>query len=229
MGIFKRIRDISLANIHALLDQLEDPIAMIEQYLRDLETEISEAEKAISNQYVLIKEHEYLISKTEEFIAKRKRQTELAIETENEQIAKQALTDKLIAEKKLTLYREQLETAEKQALQLQQKLKELKEKYQELVNKKHVLVARANVAQATKRINSTLASTNRESAAKGFDRMEERIRMMEAEAYASRQSHELNVPPYHDPYFVTQDEVAEELERMKKTKHSSNTTSTVVE
>ena len=39
MGIISRFKDIMSANINALLDKAEDPEKMIDQYLRNLESE----------------------------------------------------------------------------------------------------------------------------------------------------------------------------------------------
>ena len=39
-GILKRFKDIMAANINALLDKAEDPEIMIDQYLRDMESDL---------------------------------------------------------------------------------------------------------------------------------------------------------------------------------------------
>ena len=40
MGILARFKDIMAANINALLDKAEDPEKMIDQYLRDMESDL---------------------------------------------------------------------------------------------------------------------------------------------------------------------------------------------
>ena len=40
MGIMTRFKDIMSANINALLDKAEDPEKMIDQYLRNLESDL---------------------------------------------------------------------------------------------------------------------------------------------------------------------------------------------
>ena len=39
-GIIKRFKDIMSANINALLDKAEDPEKMVDQYLRDMESDL---------------------------------------------------------------------------------------------------------------------------------------------------------------------------------------------
>ena len=40
MGILKRFKDIMSSNVNALLDKAEDPVKMVDQYLRDLESDL---------------------------------------------------------------------------------------------------------------------------------------------------------------------------------------------
>ena len=41
MGIMTRFKDIMTANVNALLDKAEDPEKMIDQYLRNLESDFA--------------------------------------------------------------------------------------------------------------------------------------------------------------------------------------------
>ncbi len=52
MGILKRFKDIMSANINAMLDKAEDPEKMIDQYLRDLQEDLSATHLAIREKYV---------------------------------------------------------------------------------------------------------------------------------------------------------------------------------
>ena len=40
MGVIQRFKDIMSANINAMLDKAEDPAKMIDQYLRNLESDL---------------------------------------------------------------------------------------------------------------------------------------------------------------------------------------------
>ena len=37
MSIFKRMKDMTKASVNELLDKMEDPVVMLNQYLRDME------------------------------------------------------------------------------------------------------------------------------------------------------------------------------------------------
>ena len=50
MGIFKRMKDLTKASVNELLDKVEDPVIMLNQYLRDMEEEIRQAEVTVAKQ-----------------------------------------------------------------------------------------------------------------------------------------------------------------------------------
>ena len=50
MGVFQRIKDMTKASVHDLLDKVEDPVLMLNQYLRDMEEEIAKAEVTVAKQ-----------------------------------------------------------------------------------------------------------------------------------------------------------------------------------
>lgn len=36
MSIFKRLRDLTMSNVNAIIDKAEDPVKMTDQYIRDM-------------------------------------------------------------------------------------------------------------------------------------------------------------------------------------------------
>ncbi|ERI05197.1 PspA/IM30 family protein [Aneurinibacillus aneurinilyticus] len=186
MSLFKRVRDITTATMHQVLDHVEDPVAMLNQYMRDMESEISKAELAIARQIAVEKKWKMMLEETEARSEKRERQARLAVESGDESIARRALEDKLICDSKKEEYQQQYESARQQTILLREQLQELKDKFYEMRNKKATLLARANAARASKQMNYALYSIDTENAAKGFSRIEERVMMMETEAEATR-------------------------------------------
>ena len=50
MGIFKRLKTITMAELNGLLDGIEDPIAMLNEYSREMEQEIAKGQNALARQ-----------------------------------------------------------------------------------------------------------------------------------------------------------------------------------
>lgn len=219
MGIFKRVKTITKAEINGLLDGMEDPIAMLNEYSRELEQEILKGQKALSQQYLVEKKQAALLLETEELVAKRTRQAKLAIEQGEEGIAKLAVQEKLIHEKQLNLYQQQFDAIKEQTQILIEKLNQLKETYNELHHKKILLASRANVAQSIKQIQKATVSFQTDNIARGVARAEERIMLMEAQVQAGSQ---FSSPlAQHDAVFqnyVREEELEKELEKLKREK-----------
>lgn len=213
MGIFKRIKAITTAEINGVLDGIEDPIAMLNQYIREMEQEIKQGQQALSRQIFVEKNQTMLIAETEELVSKRTRQAKLAVERGEESITRLAVQEKLIYEKQLNVYKEQYQTIKNQTANLLEKLDQLKEKYNELQHKRLLLISRANVAKSMKQIQNVTASFHTDNIAKGVARAEERILMMEAEVQAG--NHMSNSDSNHFD-FTMNDELEEEIQKLKK-------------
>lgn len=221
MSVFKRFRDITAASFHDMLDKVEDPVAMLNQYMRDMESEISKAEVAVARQDAMEKKWKGMVEEMEVRVDKRTRQAQLAVDMGDDQVARQALSDKEYCQVKIGEYRSQYETATEQKRVLREQLQQLKDKYYELRSKKFTLIARANVASAKKQMNVAMATIDTDSAAKGFQRIEERVMMMEADADASHRIRATYSQDWLDQKFVTNDKVEQELAELKATKHVS--------
>jgi phage shock protein A len=219
MGIFKRVKTITKAEINGLLDGMEDPIAMLNEYSRELEQEILKGQKALSQQYLVEKKQAVLLLETEQLIEKRTRQAKLAIEQEEDTIAKLAVQEKLLHEKQIDLYQQQFDAIKEQTQILVEKLNQLKETYNELQHKKILLASRANVAQSIKQIQKATVSFQTDNIARGVARAEERIMLMEAQVQAGSQF--ASPLAQHDAAFqnyIREEELEKELEKLKREK-----------
>jgi phage shock protein A len=216
MGIFKRLKTIAKADINGLLDGVEDPIAMLNEYSREMEQEIVKGQKALAKQIFVEKKQAALILDTKALVDKRTRQAKLAIEHGEETIAKLAVQEKLNQEKQLHLYEDQLEALKGQTQILIEKLDQLKETYNQMQHKKILLASRANVAQSMKQIQKATVSFNTDDIARGVARAEERILMLEAEVQAGNQfaAPLAQVDAAYNS-FVSDEELAKEIEKLK--------------
>jgi phage shock protein A len=216
MGIFKRLKTITMAEINGLLDGIENPIAMLNEYSREMEEEIAKGQQALARQIFVEKKQEALISDTKALVDKRVRQAKLALEHGEEQMAKLAVQEKLLLEKQLVLYTEQYEAVKGQTKILLEKLNQLKDTYNQLQHKKILLVSRANVAQSIKQIQKATVSFQTDTIARGVARAEEQILMMEAEVQAGNQLGK----PAPVTNLVDEDEISLELEKLKGEKEA---------
>jgi phage shock protein A len=185
MGIFKRLRDMTMASVNDLLDKAEDPVKMLNQFLRDMEEDILEAETAVAKQIAIEKKFKQQYEESEEMVAKRSEQALKALEQGNEDLARRALEDKKEHQERFDELKRQFDLAKTNADQLRSQLAEMKDEFSKMKNKKDLLIARAETAKAQKQINQAMSGFGTDNAAKGFDRMNEKVLQMEAEAQAS--------------------------------------------
>jgi phage shock protein A len=219
MGIFKRLKTIAKADINGLLDGIGDPIAMLNEYSREMEQEIVKGQKALARQIFVEKKQAALISEMKRLVDKRTRQAKLAIDQGEETIAKLAIQEKLTHEKQLSLYQDQLEAIKGQTQILLEKLEQLKETYNQMQQKKVLLASRANIAQSMKQIQKATVSFQTDTIARGVARAEERILLMEAEVQAGNQfSAPLAQIDATYANYISDEEFNRELEKLKSEK-----------
>ncbi|GGH34935.1 PspA/IM30 family protein [Paenibacillus segetis] len=187
MGVFKRIKDITKASVNDLLDKVEEPIVMLNQYLRDMEVEIRDAEVTVAKQMANERRMKQRLDEAVRISIQRESQAEVALKNGQEELARKLLEEKIHYDQKQVEYHDLHTQSEAQATELKQQLHEMKDEFYKLRNKRNELVNRAQMAKARKQMSqvSSLHSIESGNASLGFHRMEEKIMQMEAEAEVS--------------------------------------------
>ncbi len=182
MSLFKRINDNIRANLNALLDKAEDPAKLLNQYLMDMEDDIVDAESAVARQLVVVHKFKAQYEEASGLLAKRETQAMEALQNHREDLARRALEDKALHKARAEDYKIQYENGSITANLLKSQLREMKDEYERLKAKRDTLVARAEAAKAQKEISSMTGAFGKDNSRRGFDKMEEKVMQMEAEA-----------------------------------------------
>lgn len=187
MAIFKRLRDLTMSNINAIIDKAEDPVKMTDQYIRDMTEDLEDAEKAVAAQIAIEKKFKQLYEEQQALVEKRTQQAHTAAQAQNVELARRALEEKKVAEQKMAEYKASYDQNKAAADNLRNKLDEMRKQLTEMKNKRETLVARYNAAKAQTEINKAMQGFSTDSATSGMKRMEEKMLQMEAQAEASNE------------------------------------------
>ncbi|MBU7591748.1 PspA/IM30 family protein [Metabacillus halosaccharovorans] len=214
--LFKRVKTVVDSELNALLDKAEDPVKMLDQFMRDMETDIREAESAIAKQIANEKMLQKKFEDAGKMVQKRDEQAIKAIEAGNDDLARRALEDKKIHQQTLDTLKESYERAKLDSDTLRKKLDEMKAEYNEMKLKKDSLKARAESAKTRTKINRTLSGIGSDESKRGFERMEEKVLQYEAEAETSEDMRSSNKSLDDEFAALENNDIDDELAALKK-------------
>lgn len=214
MSILKRLSTLTKASIHEVLDKLEDPVMMTGQYLRNHEQEIHKAEASLKQLQISLQVQERKLADAQNGSKNQELAALAALEAGNEEQARLAAASKISFEEKVLQYTTAIENTKEAITELTIHLENAKEELVSLKEKRKELAARARKveAQSATTPESFSYGIKQGEAARGFNRMEEKIEELEAEREVSRYT---SSAPYTES--STQSlAVNDEIERLKQ-------------
>lgn len=185
MGIMTRFKDIMAANVNALLDKAEDPEKMIDQYLRNLESDFAKVKAETASIMAEEKSAKRKLDECDEEITRMGGYAKKAVAAGNDNDARQFLTKKNELTQKREVLAKNYELAQANSIKMRQMHDKLESDISEMKSKRDMLKAKVRVAETQKKINEMgagLESAGNNAAA--FERMEEKVNKMLDEADA---------------------------------------------
>lgn len=163
MGILTRFRDIMSSNINALLDKAEDPEKMIDQCLRNLNSDLGKVKSETAAIMAEEQRAKRALDECNEEINEMQRFAVKALEANNEADARKFLEKKASLSSKQPGLQEAYELAKTNATHMRQMHDKLVGDIGELESRKDMIKGKLAVAKTQERINkmgSTVTGAN---------------------------------------------------------------------
>lgn len=179
MGILTRFKDIMASNINALLDKAEDPEKMIDQCLRNLNSDLGKVKAETASIMAEEQRSKRELDECTSEINKMQNFAVKALEAGNEDDARKFLEKKSSLANKQAGLQESYNIASANATQMREMHDKLVNDINELESRKDMIKGKMAVAKTQDRINkigSSVSSANDSISA--FDRMEAKANKM---------------------------------------------------
>ncbi|GAB6927188.1 hypothetical protein JCM10914A_11710 [Paenibacillus sp. JCM 10914] len=186
MSVFRRIRDITVATLNEKLEESQDPVRLIDQFLHSTRQDIAEAEKLHQQCQTHSRQLKQQVDQAQNMRSKREEQALLALKAGEDHLAKLALQEKLIYEEKIEQYEGLLSSSLDSLKEIEEQLGELRMEYQTVYSKRQYYVARVETLRLQQKMNERTGSYGAQDVPKMFNRLEDRISDWELEARSLR-------------------------------------------
>ncbi|MDX1753239.1 phage shock protein A (PspA) family protein [Salinimicrobium sediminis] len=193
MNVFKRLFKIGQAETNSAIDNMEDPIKMTEQGIRDMKQDLDKSLEALAQVKALAirakNDQDEYQNKAEEYqnkaiIILKKGHSKEIDATEADRLAKEALVQKEAAEQQVLKSKEESDKFDNNVAQLQKTIQTIKGNIGKWENELKTLKARVKVSNATKSLNKQMAEIDSTGTVSMLERMKEKVAREEALAEA---------------------------------------------
>ena len=180
-GILKRFKDIMAANINALLDKAEDPEKMIDQYLRDMESDLGKIKAETAAVMAEAEKAKRELTAVDDEIAKMQAYAEKALVAGNEDDARRFLAKKAELTKERELKQQMADVTGANAQKMRAMHDKLTTDIATLNERKATIKAKVQAAKAQEHINDLSEQVGNIDITDGmsaFDKMEAKADQM---------------------------------------------------
>lgn len=213
MGIFSRFKDIVTSNISSMLDKAEDPEKLIRLMLREMEETLVELKAGCAATMAEAAKSRRALDEVRDEVAQWEHRAELALKAGREDMAREALTEKLQAGERLERLEAEAEGFEHLVQKCRDDIRLLEERIQNTKDRQRLLVERHGQAQLRHQARQQVCAADSVDAMRRFDSLDQRIARMENEAELAY------TPPNKHSEFRTLEHdaaVSEQLDALRK-------------
>ena len=180
MNIFKRLFKIGEAEANSAIDNMEDPIKLTEQGIRDMKQDLDKSLEALAQVKALAirakNDQEQFQDKAEDYQSKaivilKKAHNKQMDAAEADRLAKEALIKKEEAQKQVDQAKAESEKFDGNVEQLQKNIQNIKSNISKWENELKTLKARVKVSNATKNLNKQMAELESTGTVSMLERM----------------------------------------------------------
>ena len=212
MGIFSRMSNMIKAKVNNTLDEMENPIELLDQKLRDMEEQFNKAKLNSAQILGNVHEIEKKLNLAKKESADYEENIKLALSKGNEDLAKKALARKVEIDKKVSSLQSSYDNSKIQADALKANLRSLEEEINKTRNYRDEAAARFSNAEASQKVNEVLANVQTKNNSIQLDSIERKIQRKESLAQGLGELKDLD---NFDSEFEKLDEVDLDLELEK--------------
>lgn len=184
MGLFDRLGRVVRANLNNLISQAEDPEKILEQTVIDMQDDLIKLRQAVAQAIATQKRTERQCSQSQLNAEEWYRRAQLALQKGDDVLARDALSRRKALQETAQALQTQIDQQRGIVDKLKENMRTLESKLAEAKTKKDMYIARARSAQASQRLNEMLGNVGTRDATAAFDRMEQKVLQMEAQAEA---------------------------------------------
>jgi phage shock protein A len=191
-NLFTRLKNTIVADLNEALEKKENknPIAILNQYLRECELETEKVRKLVERQYTLRDGFTREWKQAQELAEKRKYQAEVAQNAGETELYTFASAEQLQYEERAARLSESLRYTENQLQELEQKYEEMKHKLKDMHIRRMELMGRENLSRAHYQMNKVLDHDNYSNPSVS--------RFQEIESYLDRMEEKVNTSYYRN-------------------------------
>ncbi|MBD2771227.1 PspA/IM30 family protein [Iningainema tapete] len=181
MGLIDRVGSLFRANLNSFMRSAEDPEKILIGVVYQMQDDLVQLRQLVAQAIAMQKRTERQIAQAQSTAEEWYRRAQIALQSGNETLARDALTKRRAYQQTATELSHQMEEQNTLVAKLKTDMRTLELKVGEAKNQKDMYIARARSAEASYKLREMLSYTGSVSN-QTFARMEEKVVLLEAQS-----------------------------------------------